>query len=134
MDDLSARIWHDLVGRVTGPMSFRLVLQPAMAAFFAIKAGLRDARLGRPLYAWTIFTDPPHRVEFLKKGWKDVGKVFVLAVVLDVIYQVIEIRWVYPVEALFVAFLLACVPYLMLRGTVNRLFRSRPSSAQTEHS
>ena len=132
MDDVTARIWQDLVGRVTGPMSFRLVLQPGVAAFLAIKSGLRDARLGRPLYAWTILTDPPHRLEFLKKGWKDIAKVFVLAFVLDVIYQVIEIHWVYPIEALFVAFLLACVPYLMLRGVVNRLFRSRPSSARTE--
>jgi hypothetical protein len=133
MDDVTARIWHNLIGRVTGPMSFRLVLQPGMAAFLAIKAGLADARAGRPLYAWTIFHDPPRRVEFLKKGWKDVAKVFVLALVLDVIYQVIEIRWVYPVEALLVAFLLACVPYLLLRGLVNRLFRSRPASARTEH-
>ena len=97
MDVFSARLWEDLVGRITGPMSFRLVLQPAMAAFLAIKAGLRDARLGRPLYAWTIFTDPPHRLEFLKKGWRAIAKVFVLATVLAVVYQVIEIagsiRW-----------------------------------------
>ena len=133
MDDATARIWQDMVGRTTGPMSFRLVLQPATAAVLAIKAGLRDARLGRPLYAWTIFHDPPHRLEFLEKGWKDIAKVFVLAALLDVVYQVIAIRWVYPLEALFVAFVLACVPYLILRGVVNRLFRSRPSSTRADH-
>lgn len=33
MDDLIARISDDLVARITGPMKFRLVLQPAMAIF-----------------------------------------------------------------------------------------------------
>jgi hypothetical protein len=30
-------------------------------------------------------------------------------------------RWVYPLESLIVAFVLACVPYLLLRGPVNRI-------------
>jgi len=34
-------------------------------------------------------------------------------------------RFVYPGEALLVAFLLACVPYLLIRGFVDRLARSR---------
>ena len=36
----------------------------------------------------------------LKEGWKSIGKVFILAIVLDVVYQLIEHRWtVYPGEA-----------------------------------
>jgi hypothetical protein len=38
----------DLIDRLTGPMKFRLVLQPVMAAFFAIRSGLEDARAGKP--------------------------------------------------------------------------------------
>lgn len=37
-----------LTRRFGGPMSFRLILQPAMATFFAIRDGIKDARLGRP--------------------------------------------------------------------------------------
>ena len=44
MDDLLARVWENLVGRVGGPMTFRLILQPTMAVFLAIRAGLKDAR------------------------------------------------------------------------------------------
>jgi Ca2+/Na+ antiporter len=59
----------------------------------------------------------------LKDGWKSVGKVFILALVLDVVFQVMVLGTVYPVETLIVALLLAIVPYLLLRGLVTRLMR-----------
>jgi len=99
-----------------------------------VRAGLQDAKAGRPLYTWSLFTDAGHRVDFLKNGWKDVAKVFCLAIVLDVIYQIIVLRWVWPGETLIVAFLLACVPYLLIRGPLNRLVRSRSATPRTEHS
>jgi hypothetical protein len=126
MDELE-RIWTNLVGRISGPLSFRLVLQPAVATFLAIQAGLRDARAGRPPYIWAIFAHPDERRGLLREGWAAIGKVFVLAVVIDVVYQYIALRWVYPGEALLVAFLLACVPYPLIRGLVDRLVRSRRS-------
>lgn len=46
--------WHELVERAEGPMRIRLVLQPIMAAVFAIRAGLRDAREGRKPYIWAV--------------------------------------------------------------------------------
>jgi hypothetical protein len=52
-----------------------------------------------------------------------VGKVFILAVVLDTIYQYLEFRWFYPGEALAVAFSLAILPYLLIRGAVTHLVR-----------
>jgi hypothetical protein len=61
----------------------------------------------------------------LRAGWKDIGAVFTVAVVLDVIYQVIARRWVYPGEAVLVAVLLAVVPYLALRGPARRFMRAR---------
>jgi hypothetical protein len=125
MDEMLTRMWGDLVGRIGGPMSFRLVLQPLVAIVLAIRAGARDAREGRPLYFWTILTNPGDRRALLESGWKAVVRVFILAVLIDGIYQVLVFRWFYPVEALVVAFLLACVPYLAIRGPVNRLLRPR---------
>ena len=49
----------------------------------------------------------------LRDGWKSVGKVFILAMVLDVIYQLIELRRVYPGEVILVAIVLAILPYLI---------------------
>jgi hypothetical protein len=125
MDDQLTRVWSDLIARVGGPMSFRLVLQPLMAIAFAVRDGAQDAREGKPLYFWSLLTDSAHRRAQLRDGWKAVAKVFVMAVVIDCVYQFIVLRWIYPVEALIVAFLLACVPYVLVRGPVNRLMRLR---------
>jgi hypothetical protein len=122
VDHTLTRVAENLIARVTGPMKFRLLLQPAMATFFAIRDGLRDARQCRPPYFWGLFTDKDERESMLENGWKSIGKVFILAVVLDVVYQLIEHRWtVYPGEAVLVAIILALVPYLVIRGPVNRI-------------
>jgi hypothetical protein len=113
----------DIVDRVGGPMTFRIILQPLMAAFLAVRAGIKDAREGQPAYFWTILTNPSQRADLLRQGWKAVGRVFILAVIMDVIYQFIVLRWLYPGELLLVAILLAVVPYLLIRGPVNRLVR-----------
>ena len=102
-------------------MTFRIILQPLVAATLAVKAGLLDAKTGRPPYGWTILTSPDDRAELLREGWKAVAKVFVLAVVIDAAYQVMVFGWIYPFELLLVAFILACVPYLLIRGPVNRI-------------
>ena len=103
-------------------MNLRLLVQPLAAAVFAVRAGLRDAREGRPPFFWALAYNPGHRRVMLREGWKDIAKVFVAALVLDVAYQVIRLNTVYPGEAIVVAFLLAVVPYLLLRAPVTRLF------------
>ena len=125
MEEIWMRIVENLSDRVSGPMKFRLLLQPAMAAFFAIRSGLLDARTGKPPYFWSLVTDPAHRTDMLKDGWKSVGKVFLIALALDVIYQVIVLKFVYPGEAIIVAFVLAILPYLILRGLVTRIARKK---------
>lgn len=123
MHDIWLRIMENMVDRISGPLHFRLLLQPVMAAIFAIIAGLKDAREGRAPYFWSLFTDPVNRAEMLKDGWKGVGKVFVLAIVLDVIFQIKVLHFVYPGEAIIVAIALAILPYLILRGLVTRIAR-----------
>jgi hypothetical protein len=133
MDHLIARVTENLIARVTGPMKFRLLLQPGMAIFFAIREGLKDAQGGKPPYFWGVFTDRGEREAMLKEGWKSIGKVFTLAVVLDIVYQLIEHRWrVYPGEAILVAIILAIIPYLLVRGPINRVVRRRNRDAVKE--
>ena len=106
-------------------MKFRLILQPLMAAFFAVRAGLKDAREERPPYFWGIFKHPDQRSDMLRDGWKSVGKVFVIAIVIDLVEQIIFFGWFYPGEALLVALTLAFIPYLLIRGPVNRIARAQ---------
>ncbi len=129
MDSMWVRVGTQLVARVSGPMKFRLVLQPLMATFFAIRSGLADARAGRTPYFWCLLSDPRQRVEMLEDGWKSVGRVFILALVLDVVYQIIEIHFVYIGEAIIVAFVLAILPYLCLRGIVTRIARRKMAAS-----
>ena len=125
MDHMWERVGSQLLDRVSGPMKFRLVLQPAMAAFFAIRSGLADARAGKPPYFWALIWGRGQREAILKDGWKSVGRVFILALVLDVVYQIIVLRFVYPGEAVIVAFVLAIVPYLIVRGLTTRIARKK---------
>jgi len=89
MEESLMRVWTNLMDRVGGPMTFRVILQPTMAVLLAVRAGLKDAREGRPPYLWTILTDPEERDGLLREGWKATARVFLLAVIMDVIYQLI---------------------------------------------
>src|SRR5688572_5156063 len=131
MEEQFVRFFENLIARVSGPLHLRLLLQPLMATFFAVRAGLKDAREGKPAYFWAIFSGPPlQRKELLKEGWKAVGKVFVIAVIIDAVYQFIALGWFYPLEALIVAAVLALLPYLLFRGLVSRIARLGASKAK----
>lgn len=119
--DVLARVWDDLAGRIHGPMTFRFFLQPLMAAIYAIRDGIGDARRGEPAYFWSMFFDSGGRRARIRSGWNSIARVFFLGVAMDLIYQLIELRWIYPLEALIVAVGLAILPYVLLRGPAKRL-------------
>jgi hypothetical protein len=118
------RTWADITSGRHAPFAFRFIVQPLVAAFFAYRAGRQDALAGRPPYFWRFVTDPGQRRALALEAWKHVGKVLVVALVIDAVYQVIVLRWIYLGEALMVAMVLAVLPYALLRGPVNRLLRS----------
>jgi hypothetical protein len=122
MDELS-RLWQELFNRPDGPMAFRFYLQPVMSMIYAIISGLKDAREDKPPYFWALFTQPSHRAELERDGWKSVRNVFFLALGMDLVYQIMVLKGLRPVEGLIVAVVLAIVPYVLVRGPVNRLAR-----------
>ena len=115
------RISHNLTARLDGPLHFRFILQPLMSVLLAIRDGLRDAGNGDRAYLWSIVADSDQRSALLRAGLKSVARLFLLAFGVDVIYQIVAFRKVYPSEALVTATLLAAVPYVLLRGPVNRI-------------
>lgn len=123
MQDLWTTFMQQMGERVDGPMKFRFVLQPLMAAFLAYKAGMADAKAGRAPYFWSLFSASDHRREIVNDGWKGIGKVFILALVLDIVYQLIATRAFHPGQGMVIAVLLALIPYLVLRGVVTRIAR-----------
>jgi hypothetical protein len=125
MDEILQRVWDNLIGRTSGPMNFRLILQPTVAIVIAIRAGLNDAREGRPAFFWADLWNRSSRSEMLQHVRKDVGKVFIIAAVLDSVYQLIVHRGVYVLELLITATVLAIVPYVLVRGPVNLIARRK---------
>ena len=121
MHDVVTRFIPEMLGRIDGPMKFRLPLQPCMAIFFAVRDGRKDVRAGRPPYTWAVFSEPAQRRMLLQDGWKSIAKVFVIAIVLDLVYQYVAIKGFRPVQSLTTACLPAMIPYMLLRSAVNRL-------------
>ena len=123
--DLLNRFFGSFLPRLDGPLHFRFIMQPTMAIIAAVIDGIKDAKVGRPPYFWDIVKNPARRMENFKLAWVRIGKIFILAVVLDVIYQIKVYHWWYPGETLAVAILLAIVPYIIVRGPINRIISWR---------
>lgn len=119
------RLWADLIERPSAAMSFRFILQPVMATIAAWKDGAKDAATGRSPYFWTVLTDPTRRRDRLAEGIHATSKVLAMGLAMDLAYQAFVLHHFYPVEAIIVAFLLAFLPYLLLRGPFARVMRAR---------
>jgi hypothetical protein len=132
-----ARGWEDFTARPSGSLSFRFIIQPVLAGVIAIRAGLKDAKAGRPPFLQEMFSHSGHRKEVLRGGLKDVRLPFYIAVTLDAVYQTFTHRAIYLFELFFTATLLAVVPYFILRGLVNRVarlfFHGKRATGTTDH-
>ncbi len=93
-----ARVAQNLFGRIDGPMAIRLVIQPIMGAVFAAWDGIKDASRHDPPYGLSLLMEPEHRGHRLRDGWRSIRKVFSVALGMDVVYQLIQLRWVNPVK------------------------------------
>ena len=117
------RTVEQLLGRSSGRLHLRLILQPIIASTIAVKAGLKDARQGQPPFLWALFTRAAERKRLMRSGWKDIGKVFIIALLMDTAYQLFEFHAFYPLQTFIVAMGVAVVPYVVVRGVVTRLAR-----------
>lgn len=124
------RMWQDLADRPSGPMSFRFVLQPAMATIAAAHDGIRDAQLGRSPYFWAILSDSEKRAGRLREGLVSTARILLLGIGMDIVYQLTVLKTLYPAEAVLIAIALAFVPYALLRGPFARIARWWSDRAQ----
>lgn len=127
-----SRGWSELLARDSGPMHVRLLLQPLMATFIAIRSVRRDLREHCRLFAWKFAVDSADRRELAAQLRRDVGKLFVVAIVLDVVYQLMVLRWFYPIQSLIVATTLAFVPYMLVRGAASLMVRRQEQRNSSE--
>ena len=127
MIDMLIRLWQNVLERTEGPMNLRFFLQPGMAIFFAIRAAFKDVKNNHVPYLKRFANAEGTRKEVAKEAWKDFGKVFIIAIILDIVYQLVVIfkfkteSNFYPLESIVVSFLLSFIPYIFFRGPVSRL-------------
>jgi hypothetical protein len=81
---------------------------------------------------WTILTSRGDRHELLCHGWKEVQTVFLIALILDSIYQFLVHGGNYTLELLLAVTILALVPYVAFRGVGIRLVRRRSAVSPSD--
>lgn len=110
----------ELLARIQGPLHFRLVVMPIVAASIALRAGLRDAREGRPSFFLAVLKAHGEERRRLRRSWlRDLGRVLIVGFAIDTVYQALMLPTFYPGQALIVTFVLAVAPYLIFRSPVR---------------
>jgi len=117
----SSQFFEELSQRLTGPGRLRFVLQPLVATLLGWRAGLGDARAGRPAYLFALLSGGAHRRELLRSGLAAIRDLVVIAVVLDAISQLLIYKQVHPGAALVIGPVLISVPYAAARALTNRI-------------
>ena len=120
LQEIWFRAIDQLFNRPDGPLNFRFMVMPIMAVLIAIRSGIRNGRAGKGGFVWAIlFSNSTERRSLLRSAIKDIGKMFMVAVVLDTVYQLIVFRAFYIVQALIIAVVCAVIPYVLVRGPVT---------------
>ena len=122
--DMFARGLEQLLGRASGPLHLRLIIMPIVVTTIAIRAGLKDAREREPAFLWGIITARAGWKKRLILAWKDIARIFLIAIVIDVVYQAVVFWAFYPVQTLIVTVICAIVPYILVRGPTTLLTRN----------
>jgi hypothetical protein len=68
MENHLSRAVQHLIGRITGPLHFRLILHPSLAAFMALRAGIRHAKQGRQAFLWSALFEPGNTGSWYGRG------------------------------------------------------------------
>jgi hypothetical protein len=117
----SEKFLDDLAARVTGPMSFRFIVQPLVAVFLGFRDGRMDAKAGTPPFIFDILFRPADRKRQLGSAFHRLLTPIIVATVLDAIAQYLIFKHVRPLPALLVGTFLMGLPYSLARGLTNRV-------------
>lgn len=123
MDDFLRNILDRIDLKLDGPLNMRLIMQPLMALYFAVKSGINDYKTSNVPYLKNFFKDKSRRKIILEEIWRDVGKIFIIAVIIDLIFQLIVFQTVFMFGAISTAVVLAIMPYVIFRGLTGRILK-----------
>jgi hypothetical protein len=120
-------IWENMLVRTKDSLQWRLLLGPLQSLLLAALIAKRDAKKRYPPYIWRFLATSKQRKAISRKAWINTGKVLVLAISVDIIYQLTQIilfnakMTFNALEAALVGLLLTIIPYFLMRGPVQRV-------------
>jgi len=127
---LTHRFVDDMVARLHGPGRMRFILQPTMAIILGVRDGVKDARAGsRPFLSALVFQ--ARRRELVRGAVASLRDLVAVAILLDVVSQLLIFRMVHPAAALLLGPVLIAAPYAFSRAATNRIARWRSEVART---
>ncbi len=129
---LTHRFLEDIVARFHGPGRLRFILQPLAAIVFGTRDGIKDARAGRPPFLRDLVFQSAERTGLMRSAFASVRDLVAIAILLNVISQLIIFRMVHPGAALLIGPVLIALPYATTRALANRAstWRSRHTSVE----
>jgi hypothetical protein len=122
---LSRRFMDDIVARLHGPGRLRFIFQPLAAILLGAREGVKDARAGNPPFLWGLAFRSSHRSGLMRSALASVRDLVAVAILLDVVAQLLIFRMVHPGAALLLGPVLIALPYATSRALTNRIARWR---------
>jgi hypothetical protein len=116
-----ANVLDNIAARLTGPMSFRFIVQPVIAIILGIRDGITDAKAGTPPFIYDLIFKPEDRKESLKGVLKRLRVPVIIGTVFDAIAQYLIFKSIRPLPAILVGVTVIGIPYTLARGLTNRI-------------
>ena len=126
---LSRRFADDIVARLHGPGRLRFILQPLVAIVLGSRDGIKDARAARPPFLRNLLFHKADRTGLMRSALASVRDLLAIAILLDVVSQLIIFRMVHPAAALLIGPVLIALPYASSRALANRTSKWRSRRA-----
>ena len=121
----------DLWARLSGPGRLRFIVQPTVAVLLGLRDGKRDSRTGHPFFLLGLVLHRAHRRALWGSAVASVRDLVAIAIILDVISQLLIFREVHPGAALLLGPILIAVPYSISRTLTNRIASGRTQQLES---
>jgi len=126
------RFFEDMVARLSGPGRLRFILQPVVASLVGIRDGKRDAQGGRSPFLSALAFHGSSRLGLLRSAFASIRDLVAIAIILDVVSQLLIFENVHPGAALLLGPTLIGAPYSMSRAIANRIVGKRLHQEQAK--